>query len=72
MNVLQKLAEYLFPYDNGNSDLPLLAIATATLSGGVVAICLWIVHSSPAPSALDAVQRDCLERCEKLCDGQPR
>jgi hypothetical protein len=50
----------------------LLAIATATLSGGVVAICLWIVHSSPAPSALDAVQRDCLERCERLCDGQPR
>ncbi len=72
MNILRKLAQYLFPCDNGNIGLPLLAIATATLSSGVVAICLWIAHSPPALSTSDAVQHDCLERCEKTCDGQPR
>jgi hypothetical protein len=72
MKFSKKLAEYLFPYDNGNIGLPLLAIATATLSSGVVAICLWIVHSPPTPSASDAVQLDCLEGWEKICDGQTR
>lgn len=72
MNLLRKLVECLFPSDSGDIDLPLLAIVTATLSSGVVAIVLWIVHSTPALPASDVMPHDCLERCEKMCNGQIR
>ena len=72
MNVFRKLFEYLFPYGSGDIGLLLPAIATAALSSGIVAICLWIVHSPSTLLASDAVEHDCLKHCEKVCGGQTR
>jgi hypothetical protein len=69
MKKLRKIAEYLFPRDIGGIPLVLLAFAAAASSCGVVAVWLWIAHSPPALSLSDAVRRDCLERCEKVCSG---
>jgi hypothetical protein len=69
MKKLGKIANYLFPDDNGGGPLLLPAFVAAASSSGVVAVWLWMAHSPPALSPLDAARRDCLERCEQVCGG---
>ncbi|NPT61113.1 hypothetical protein [Paraburkholderia elongata] len=72
MKHLSKLAAYFFPHDSGDISLLLLAIAAAASSAGIVSIGLLVAHPRPALPTVDGAQRDCLERCEKMCSGPAR
>ena len=69
MKKSSKIANYLFPHDNGGVPAFFPALAAAASSSSVVAVWLWMAHSPPALSPSDTARRDCLERCEYVCGG---
>jgi hypothetical protein len=72
MKHLSELVAYFFPHDSGDISLLLLAIAAAASCAGIVSIGLLVAHPRLALPYVDAAQRDCLDRCEKMCSGRAR